>query len=47
MIKVDVVELEFDPRITDRQVAVEVDLILAGLGYGSFGRGGPKRIIKH
>lgn len=47
MIKVDVVELEFDPRISVRQWPAEVDLIIQGLGYGMFGRGGPKRIIKH
>jgi hypothetical protein len=47
MIKVDVVELEFDPRITVRQWPIEIELILTGLGYGTFGRGGPKRIIKH
>jgi hypothetical protein len=47
MVKVDVVELEFDPRITNRKWPAEVDLIIEGLGYGTFGRGGPKRIIKH
>ncbi len=46
-IKADVVELQFDPNITPRKWPAELSLILSGLGYGSWGRSGPKRIIKH
>lgn len=46
-LKVDVVELEFDPLIYVNKWPQELALILTGLGNGMWGRGGPKRIIKH
>lgn len=46
-IKADVVELQFDPLLTVAKYPSELPLILANLGYGTWGRGGPKRIIKH
>lgn len=46
-IKADVVQLNFDPTLAVAKYPVELNLILAGLGYGSWGRSGPKRIIKH
>jgi hypothetical protein len=46
-LKVDVVQLNFDPNLTVAKYPVELTLILDGLGYGSWGRSGPKRIIKH
>lgn len=47
LIKADVVELKFDPTLAVAKYPIELNLILDGLGYGSWGRSGPKRIIKH
>jgi hypothetical protein len=46
-LKVDVIELDFDPKLAVNKFPPELMLILAGLGQGNFGRHGPKRIIKH
>lgn len=46
-LKVDVIELEFDANLHVNKFPPELTLILAGLGHASWGRNGPKRIIKH
>lgn len=47
LIKADVVELKFDPTLAVAKYPIELSLILDGLGYGTWGRSGAKRIIKH
>lgn len=47
MLMVDVITLKFDANIAQNTYTTELNFILKGLGYLSFGRGGPKRIIKH
>lgn len=47
MLTVDVITLKFDPNIIANKYTTELYFVLSGLGYLSFGRGGPKRIIKH
>jgi hypothetical protein len=46
-LKVDVIELDFDAKLTVAKYPAELSLILEGLGRGTWGRSGPKRIIKH
>ncbi len=46
-LQVDVVMLKFDARLDAERFPPNLAKILYGLGYMSFGRGGPKRIIKH
>lgn len=46
-IQVDVVMLKFDARLDAERFPPNLSKILYGLGLMSFGRGGPKRIIKH
>ena len=46
-LQVDVVMLKFDARLTAERFPPNMGMILYGLGYTSFGRGGPKRIIMH
>lgn len=46
-LQVDVVMLKFDARLDAERFPPNLAHILYGLGYMSFGRGGPKRIIKH
>ncbi len=45
--QVDVIMLKFDARIDAERFPPNLTHILYGLGYTTFGRGGPKRIIKH
>lgn len=45
--QVDVVLLKFDARLDAERFPPNLAKILYALGYMSFGRGGPKRIIKH
>lgn len=45
--QVDVVLLKFDARLDAERFPPNISKILYGLGFMSFGRGGPKRIIKH
>jgi len=47
MLQADVVTLKFDPYADVYRFPDSIGFILRGLGYVSFGRGGPKRIIKH
>lgn len=44
---VDVITLKFDVDIIANKYTSELTYILKGLGWLSFGTGGPKRIIKH
>ena len=44
-LQVDVIALKFDTNKTPDKYPVELRYILDGLGFMSFGRGGPKRII--
>jgi hypothetical protein len=46
-LQVDVVFLKFDARLAPQRYPPELTAILKGLGWLSFGTGGPKRIIKH
>lgn len=46
-LQVDVVMLRFDAHLSAERWPPNLAAILYGLGYMSFGRGGPKRIIKH
>jgi hypothetical protein len=46
-LQVDVVMLKFDARLDAERFPPNLAHILYGLGYMSFGGGGPKRIIKH
>ena len=46
-IQVDVIMLKFDARLAVEKFPPNLSKILLGLGLMSFGRGGPKRIIKH
>jgi len=46
-LQVDVVMIKFDARLDAERFPPNLAKILYGLGYMSFGRGGPKRIIKH
>lgn len=45
--QVDVVMLKFDTRLETERFPPNLSKILTGLGSVFFGRGGPKRIIKH
>ncbi len=47
MLMVDVITLKFDANIAKQTYTNELNFILKGLGYLSFGRGGPKYIVKH
>lgn len=47
MMQVDVIILKFDANIIAQKYPPELGFILRDLGWVSFGRGGPKRIIKH
>lgn len=47
MLQVDVIVLKFDVYAFKEKFTSELSYILYGLGVTSFGRGGPKRIIKH
>lgn len=46
-LQVDVIMIKFDARLDAEKFPPNLTHILYGLGYTSFGRGGPKRIIKH
>lgn len=46
-LQVDVVMIRFDARLDAERFPPNLSKILYGLGLMSFGRGGPKRIIKH
>lgn len=46
-LQVDVVMLRFDANISPEKYPPELSYILKGLGWLSFGHGGPKRIIRH
>lgn len=46
-LQVDVVMLKFDANLTPERYPPEISYVLRGLGWLSFGSGGPKRIIKH
>ncbi len=46
-LQVDVIMIKFDARIDAERYPPNLVHILYGLGYMTFGRGGPKRIIKH
>lgn len=46
-LQVDVVMLKFDTGVAAERFPPNLGHILKGLGFCSFGRGGPKRIIKH
>jgi len=46
-LQVDVVMIKFDARLDAERFPPNLSKILYGLGFMSFGRGGPKKIIKH
>lgn len=46
-LQVDVIMIKFDARLDAERFPPNLAHILYGLGYMTFGRGGPKRIIKH